>query len=307
MGWETRRNLSVLVLASIYINFFPVPVSAAGSGCAQKIAEESRSELTEEATRVLAEVGQTCENPSACSEESLAAAVESSVEKAPPQHRKVFGSLLRLSRRALVMLLWGASILGPGVISYYLTAGIPEGLRISVSNFVMVMGGVLFGRFSSPVEKRMGPKVETLSFWLWDPNEKDGWGQIMKRLPETDRLRFSQIYNQLIVLRSYFEKGGERVREGDTQAAARQYLNAILLSHELFAGLNLDHPTTVREVRTNLPELSKISPAMKAEILREAERMLREMPPEELYQTLVDHRDEVAEITRQTLRLWLSV
>ncbi len=315
MGWRhflAARHFSAWVLTCIFVfNLSSSRASARGTiepdPCAHQLAEAAdpatpRREITFEAEHFLKDVRSVCESPTSCSDAQLDRAVDQAIKKSPSRFRAAFNKVKLLSRRSVVLLIWGGSILGPGVLSYYLTAGIPEGLRYSVTSFVMTMTGILFGRFSGPVDKKLGPKVEQLAFHLWSPANGDSWGQIMKSLPETDRLKFSQIYNQLIVLHPYLKDGGAAVKEGDMPSAARLLTNGILNSYDMFAGLHLEHPATLREARTYLPLFSLDE---KRALIAAAEDLIRSLPADELQDPSEAGRKKVADFTRQTLEVWI--
>ncbi|MEQ1843617.1 MAG: hypothetical protein ABL994_24695, partial [Verrucomicrobiales bacterium] len=277
--------------------------------CANQLSEAGdpatpRREITVEAEIFLQNVRAVCVSATSCSDDQLDKAVTHAIKKSPSRFRSLFNKVKLLSRRSVVLLIWGGSILGPGILSYYLTAGIPEGLRYSVTSFVMTMTGILFGRFSGPVDKKLGPRVEQLAFTLWSPSDQDSWGQIMKSIPETDRLKFSQIYNQLIVIHPYLKDGGAALSRGDLAMAAHLFTNGILNSIDMFAGLHLDHPVTLREARVYLPRISR---ADKEALIEAAAELIKSLSAEELQDPSDQGRQRAIEFMRETLTAWIRV
>jgi hypothetical protein len=277
----------------------------AGNEAWQDFSQVAYPELTADAANVLLDITRQCPSPVICNTEQLTIATENAIQYRSGKSQTLLRRVMRLPRRALVALIWGGAILGPGIISFYATAKMPAELRIPFTNFVMVMSGVLFGRFSGPIEKKLGPLVEQAAFWLWDPSENDGWGQIMKKLNDAARLSNSQVYNQVIVLEGYFKEAAAAVVAGNDTLAARFYVDAILHSTEMFAGLNLEHPVTIRAVRAYLNEFQDISPEFRQQIRRRAATIVDELPNDELEHP--SKRGQVKILADRVLRVWLRL
>lgn len=318
MGWLGPRLVAWVLTCVFVFNLSSMPAFARTGArpsdgldpdlCAQQLGEIAnpaapQREITVEAENFLKEVRTACVSPTSCSDAQLERAVDQAIKKSPSRFRAAFNKVKLLSRRSVVLLIWAGSILGPGVLSYYLTAGVPEGLRYSVTSFVMTMTGILFGRFSGPIDKKLGPKVEQLAFRWWSPSEGDSWGQIMKSIPETDRMKFSQIYNQLIVIHPYLKDGGAALKADDWQTAARLLTNGLLNSYDMFAGLHLEHPATIREARAYLPKLSADE---KERLILAVEEIIRSLPTDELQDPSEEGRKKVVDFTRQTLVAWIQ-
>ncbi len=313
--WNRLRG--VLVFALCLTVLVPTPLwardnsedtelSCEGPILANMPHDEVPAQVTQDASQVLAEIQKSCSHVSECTDEALYEATKVAIQKKGGPSQSKLRKFLRLPRRALTFLIWGGSILGSGVLSYYATAGVPDGLRISFSSFVMVMSGVLFGRFSSPFEKKIGPKIEQLAFWLYDPDPDDGWGQIMKTINEAERLEKGQILNQVIVLRPWLKTAAYALNRNDIRNAARAYVHAILHSVDLFGGLNLAFPATVREVRGYLPEQFKgISVETRTQLLEEALAVLRGLPDKELRDSI--SRKTLESIVHGSISYWFDL
>jgi len=304
----SRCHLGIRLFTLLLTLSWVTPARANVDDCLRAIAAEGTREASSAesealAAEVLRLVEVDCPTASACDNTGLARSLTLAGKKVAKLDSR-FGRLALLPRRAGVVLVWIASILGPGALSYYVSSGLPDGLRISFSSFVMVMSGMLFGKFSAPIEKSVAPLAEKLSFFIWKPKE-GSFGQILGKLSETERFRNSQIYNQIIFLRAHFEAAGEALMRGNVDLAARHYANAIVNSHDMFGGLNLLHPATVREVRTYTPALANLSDRAKLDLLHSAIAAIQGLQPDELVEG--SKKSELIDLVRETLGVWFQL
>lgn len=261
-------------------------------------------QLYTDAASVVGEMVQHCPSPAACSKEEVAETAERAIELKGGSSRSLLRRLMLLPRRALVFLFWGGSVLGPGILSYYLTSGLATEVRIPLSNFVMQMSKDLFERFNGPVKDKLAPKVHQLAFWLWDPHAEDGWAQIHKRLNEASRLENSQIYNQAVLIRDDFKSAAKALLDGNIEVSAGHYMDAFLDSDDLFGGLNLDRRTTVRAARRPLRGRS-IPSELRERVRDRVVEMISQLDDKELADPA--KRGELMKSARRIVSIWIGM
>ncbi len=290
----------------------PQPNEDSATICSRELMELDPAPVSEVAT-ILKRVKQHCVDETACGTTELKEVLEKIIVTQGKGHRNWFRKLTIIPRRLLVMGIYSGTVIGPGLLTYYLTSlyNIPDGQRIILGASVSQISGMLLGRSGAALERMLGPHIEQAVIKIWDPNDGDSWGKIQKALNEKDRLINSQIYNQLLIFAPHFRSAGDAIKRKDIAQAADSYTQALLHSYNLFGGLHYYHPSTVGEVRQYLPRGGQFRNDIdmpleqKVELIIRVCRTLQSRPADEIVEGV--NRDDLVRFAFGIMLRWLVV
>lgn len=235
-----------------------------------------RQTLENEARLILRAIRTICSEEALCSETEFRGALNHVIEKHSPERngfwknfflRKVFRPSLKYTGRFTVAVVYSASFFIGALAAYQFSEGIQDPFRrVVFSTAVGALVTSLTHPFGAPIQNRLAPAQAQLSFWLWNPDEADSWGNIQRAFNDTQRLVQSVTGNLLHHTRPHWEAAGRLIKQEDFNQAARHIATSILHSHCIYGGLFYYHPSVLLDFRTWI-DIDSLSAVQKIKLI----------------------------------------